>query len=123
MSQPSCDFATQELARHAEQMQAQLEAARAASQASSAQISGSVRIATTDTVPHGLVAPALQSLKLEHPFLTFDLHTGNELASLTRCYATRCRYCCTRYPSARRLNRSTPHVSSAAAQRPVRTKR
>jgi DNA-binding transcriptional LysR family regulator len=74
----------QELARHAEQMEAQIEAARAASQASSGQISGSVRITTTDTILHGLVAPALQTLKAQHPLLTYDLHTGNELASLTR---------------------------------------
>jgi DNA-binding transcriptional LysR family regulator len=70
----------QELARHAKQMQA----SRAASQASSGQINGSVRIPTTDTVLHGLVAPALQSLKPIQPLLTYDLHTGNELASLTR---------------------------------------
>jgi DNA-binding transcriptional LysR family regulator len=74
----------QELARHAEQMEVQLEAARAASQASSGQISGLVRITTTDTILHGLVAPALQALKAQHPLLTYDLHTGNELASLTR---------------------------------------
>jgi DNA-binding transcriptional LysR family regulator len=74
----------QELARHAEQMEVQLEAARAASQASSGQISGSVRITTTDTILHGLVAPALQALKAMHPLLAYDLHTGNELANLTR---------------------------------------
>ncbi len=74
----------QELVKHAEQVEAQLEAARAASQANTAQISGSVRITTTDTILHGLIAPALQSLQVTHPLLTYDLHTGNELASLTR---------------------------------------
>jgi DNA-binding transcriptional LysR family regulator len=74
----------QELAKYAEQLESQLEAARTASQASTGQISGSVRITTTDTVLHGLVAPALQSLQYLHPLLTYDLHTGNELASLTR---------------------------------------
>lgn len=73
-----------ELIKHAEQIEAQLEAARTASQASSGQISGSVRITTTDTILHGLVAPALHTLQAQHPLLTYDLHTGNELASLTR---------------------------------------
>ncbi len=74
----------QELARHAEQVETQLEAARTAAQANAGQISGSVRITTTDTILHGLVAPALQELRLRHPLLTYDLHTGNELANLTR---------------------------------------
>jgi DNA-binding transcriptional LysR family regulator len=43
-----------------------------------------VRISTTDTVLHGLVAPALQGLHKVHPLLSFELHAGNELASLTR---------------------------------------
>jgi DNA-binding transcriptional LysR family regulator len=43
-----------------------------------------VRITTTDTLLHGLVAPALLALKADHPLLSFELHTGNELASLTR---------------------------------------
>lgn len=30
------------------------------------------------------VAPALRGLREQHPLLRFDLHTGNELASLTR---------------------------------------
>jgi DNA-binding transcriptional LysR family regulator len=43
-----------------------------------------VRITTTDTVLHGLVAPALRGLRAVHPLLGYELHTGNELASLTR---------------------------------------
>jgi DNA-binding transcriptional LysR family regulator len=74
----------QDLAKHAEQLEAQLEAARAASQTQAGQISGSVRITTTDTILHALVAPALQTLHLRHPMLSYDLHAGNELASLTR---------------------------------------
>jgi DNA-binding transcriptional LysR family regulator len=35
-------------------------------------------------VLHGLVAPALAAFRSEHPLLAFELHTGNELASLTR---------------------------------------
>lgn len=73
-----------ELARHAEAMEAALEAARGAAQVLPAQISGTVRITTTDTVLHGLVAPALHALQKVHPLLSYELHTGNELASLTR---------------------------------------
>jgi DNA-binding transcriptional LysR family regulator len=77
------ELATQ-LAEHAEQMEAALEAARACVEAEPAQISGTVRVTTTDTVLHGLIAPALRSLKTVHPLLGYELHTGNELASLTR---------------------------------------
>lgn len=73
-----------ELAEHAEQMEAALEAARSSVEAAPAQVSGTVRITTTDTVLHGLVAPALRSLHLQHPLLGYELHTGNDLASLTR---------------------------------------
>lgn len=73
-----------ELAGHAEQMEAALEAARSSAESTPSQVSGTVRITTTDTVLHGLVAPALRSLRTVHPLLGFELHTGNELASLTR---------------------------------------
>jgi DNA-binding transcriptional LysR family regulator len=72
------------LAAHAEQIEATLEAARSAVEVTPGKVSGSVRITTTDTILHGLVAPALHALKDEHPLLSFELHTGNELASLTR---------------------------------------
>lgn len=73
-----------QLAGHAEQLESALEAARACVEAAPAQVSGSVRITTTDTILHGLVAPALNTLKARHPLLSYELHTGNELASLTR---------------------------------------
>jgi DNA-binding transcriptional LysR family regulator len=72
------------LAEHAEQMETALEAARSSVEVSPSQISGTVRITTTDTVLHGLVAPALRGLRTVHPLLGYELHTGNELASLTR---------------------------------------
>ncbi|WP_298830526.1 LysR family transcriptional regulator [uncultured Piscinibacter sp.] len=72
------------LAEHAEQMETALEAARSSVEAAPSQISGTVRITTTDTVLHGLVAPALRTLCTVHPLLSYELHTGNELASLTR---------------------------------------
>lgn len=73
-----------ELAIQAESIESALESARAMVESAPSLISGIVRITTTDTVLHGLVAPALAALRQEHPLLTFELHTGNELASLTR---------------------------------------
>jgi DNA-binding transcriptional LysR family regulator len=72
------------LVAQAEQVEAAVEAARSAAAAQPAQVTGTVRITTTDTVLHGLVAPALQVLQARHPLLDYELHTGNELASLTR---------------------------------------
>jgi DNA-binding transcriptional LysR family regulator len=77
------ELATQ-LAGHAEEMEVVLESARSSMESAPTQVSGSVRITTTDTILHGLVAPALLTLRKTHPLLSFDLHTGNELASLTR---------------------------------------
>lgn len=74
----------QRLASHGEQLEVQLESARSTAQLGSDQVSGLVRITTTDTVLHGLIAPALTPLRAKHPLLTYELHTGNELASLTR---------------------------------------
>jgi DNA-binding transcriptional LysR family regulator len=72
------------LASHGEQVEAGLESARTAAQLKPEQVSGSVRITTTDTVLHGLIAPTLKSLRALHPLLSYELHTGNELANLTR---------------------------------------
>lgn len=72
------------LAAQAEQIESALEAARLAANARPEQVAGTVSITTTDTVLHGLVAPALKALRAEHPLLDYELHAGNELASLTR---------------------------------------
>ncbi|MDM4766284.1 LysR family transcriptional regulator [Pelomonas sp. SE-A7] len=74
----------QQLVEQAEQMEAALESARSLLSERPSQITGTVRITTTDTLLHGLVAPALKDLRHEHPELRYELHTGNELASLTR---------------------------------------
>ena len=74
----------QTLAGHAEQLEAALVAARSAAQQQPEQVAGSVRITTTDTLLHGLLAPALVELQARHPLLSYDLHSGNQLASLTR---------------------------------------
>lgn len=75
---------TQSLAEHAERLEAQLERARSAVQTTPELVSGMVRITTTDTILHGLIAPALKTLDALHPMLAYELHAGNELTSLTR---------------------------------------
>lgn len=72
------------LAEHAESVEATLELARSAAHSSPGQVVGTVRITTTDTILHGLVAPALKELRSQHPLLAYELHTANELASLTQ---------------------------------------
>ena len=74
----------QVLAEHAEQMETRLEQARSAAQLTPEQVSGTVRITTTDTILHGLIAPALHTLATQHPLIAYELHAGNELTSLTR---------------------------------------
>jgi DNA-binding transcriptional LysR family regulator len=74
----------QTLAGHAEQLHSQLQAARSAAQLLPEQLSGTLRISTTDSILHGLVAPALRQLSSLHPQLDYELHCGNELANLTR---------------------------------------
>jgi len=72
------------LAEHAEQVEVQVESARSIAHMAPEHVSGTVRITTTDTILHGLVAPALQLLEKTHPMLAFELLTGNEIADLTR---------------------------------------
>ncbi|HWP20209.1 MAG TPA: LysR family transcriptional regulator [Burkholderiaceae bacterium] len=72
------------LAEQAEVVETAVEAARSAAQLLPEQVSGTVRITTTDSVLHSVVGPALKSLRELHPLLAFDLHSGNELADLTR---------------------------------------
>lgn len=72
------------LAEQAEHVESALEAAQLAVQGRPDEVSGTVRITTTDTILHGLVAPTLQALRAAHPLLQCELHAGNELASLTR---------------------------------------
>src|SRR5215207_6526522 len=74
----------QALAEQAERVESALEAARLAANAEPDQASGAVRLTTTDTILHGLVAPALRALQAAHPLLSYELHVGNEPASLTR---------------------------------------
>ncbi|MFZ6658290.1 LysR family transcriptional regulator [Undibacterium sp. TJN19] len=73
-----------QIAQHAEKIESELEAARQITQQQPDMVAGKVKISTTDTILHGLIAPSLIKLAQLHPHLSFDLHTGNELASLTR---------------------------------------
>jgi DNA-binding transcriptional LysR family regulator len=72
------------LAEQGEKLEAVLEAARSAAQMQPGQVSGSVRITSTDTVLHGLIAPTLAALRKQHPLISYELSTSNELANLTR---------------------------------------
>lgn len=73
-----------EMVRHAERIESELEAARAAAAGSQRELTGRVRITTTDSVLRGLVLPALGPLAAEHPRLQFEVTSTNELMSLTR---------------------------------------
>jgi DNA-binding transcriptional LysR family regulator len=73
-----------EIARHAERIEAELEAARAAAMAPNGEVAGRVRLTTTDSVLRGLVLPCLPSLAAQHPQLQLELRSANELMSLTR---------------------------------------
>ena len=73
-----------DLARHAERIEAELEAARASIQRPHEGVSGMVRLTTTDAVLRGLVLPSLKPLLAQHPLLQLDMRCGNELVSLSR---------------------------------------
>jgi DNA-binding transcriptional LysR family regulator len=73
-----------EVARHAERVEAELEAARSALSGPADAVTGRVRLSTTDAVMRGLVLPLLPGLAMAHPQLRVEVRTGNELVSLTR---------------------------------------
>jgi DNA-binding transcriptional LysR family regulator len=72
------------IASHAERIEAELEAARAAAMAPNQEVSGRVRVTTVDTVLRGLVLPGLTALTSRHPLLQLELRGTNELLSLTK---------------------------------------
>lgn len=74
----------QELAAHAERIEAELEAARAAALAPAQEVSGRVRVTTVDTMLRGLILPSLPALAARHPLLQLELRATNELMSLTK---------------------------------------
>ena len=72
------------IAVHAERIEAELEAARSAAAHTEAEVSGRVRVTTTDSVLRGLLLPCLPALAKRHPRLQLELRSTNELVSLTR---------------------------------------
>jgi DNA-binding transcriptional LysR family regulator len=74
----------QQLAEHAERIEAELEAARSAAQVRAAAVGGLVRISTTDTLLNGLLLPSLAALRASHPLLRLEINARNELANLTQ---------------------------------------
>lgn len=72
------------LAAHAERIEAELQAARAAALRPGDEVSGRVRVTTVDAVLRGLVLPALPELARQHPQLQLELRASNELLSLTK---------------------------------------
>src|SRR5688572_21795078 len=73
-----------EIAAHAERIEAELEAARAAAARPSDAVTGRVRLTTTDSVLRGVVLPCLPALAQRHPRLQLELRSTNELVSLTK---------------------------------------
>lgn len=71
------------LAQHAERIEAELEAARAATKAEASAVTGTVRLSTTDTILTGLLLPALKPLAAAHPLLRLEVAARNELANLS----------------------------------------
>jgi DNA-binding transcriptional LysR family regulator len=74
----------QSLAQHAEHMEVALESARSAAQLAPEDVSGTVRITTTDALLSGLIAPALKQLREMHPLLSFEFNTGSTQLNLSR---------------------------------------
>lgn len=73
-----------EIAGHAERIEAELEAARAAALAPSQEVAGRVRVTTVDAVLRGLLLPCMAELAARHPLLQLELRATNELLSLTK---------------------------------------
>jgi DNA-binding transcriptional LysR family regulator len=73
-----------DIARHAERIEMELEAARAAVRRPNDEVLGRVRVTTTDSVLRGLLLPCLPELARRHPQLQLELRAGNELASLSK---------------------------------------
>jgi DNA-binding transcriptional LysR family regulator len=78
-----CDVLVK-IASHAERIENELEAARAAALTPHQEVSGRVRVTTVDAVLRGLVVPSLPALAARHPLLQMELHATNELLSLTK---------------------------------------
>lgn len=72
------------LAQHGERMEVELDQARTAIALNAAEVSGLVRLTTTDSVMTDLLLPALGRISARHPGLEFELTASNQLANLGR---------------------------------------
>ncbi|MFZ5559946.1 MAG: LysR family transcriptional regulator [Pseudomonadota bacterium] len=72
------------LSQHAERMEVELEQARSAIAQAEGQVTGLVRLTTTDTLLSDLLLPALATIGARHPGLEFELAATNTVANLSR---------------------------------------
>lgn len=72
------------LAQHGERMEVELDRARMAVAQDAADVSGLVRLTTTDSIMADLLLPALGRISERHPGLEFELTASNQLANLGR---------------------------------------
>lgn len=75
---------SQTLIAHAEHIEGELEAARAATSAREKEISGVVRLTTTDSVLYGLVFAHLAEFAAMHPKIQLDLRASNDVVNLSQ---------------------------------------
>lgn len=72
------------LAQHGERMEVELEQARLAIAQTEGEVTGLVRLTTTDSILSDLLLPALVGISARHPGLEFELSATNQLANLAR---------------------------------------
>lgn len=73
-----------ELAAHAEAIEQRMAQAHELLAGGEAQLRGTLRISTTDTILHGLLLPVLDAFAMRYPSLELELVATNQLANLSR---------------------------------------
>ena len=73
-----------QIVTHAERIETELEAARTASQSAGDEVTGLVRLTTTDAVLYNVVLPNLAGLAALHPQLRLELFASYEMANLSK---------------------------------------
>ena len=72
------------LVAEAEKVESALELARSLTQQNADQVSGTVKLTTTDAILNGLVIPSVKPLLIKHPKLHIEFDTRYQLANLTK---------------------------------------
>ncbi len=72
------------LVTEAERIESALENARSLTQQNADQVSGTVKLTTTDAILNGLVIPSVKPLLARHPRLHIEFDTRYQLANLTK---------------------------------------